>query len=80
MAAGLLCKKGVNQPLGVNYVQKYIKRHPEWRSKYVPSLDKERASAEDPKIIGDWFQLYAKTLKDYNIQPETPIIWMRKGS
>jgi len=79
MATELLRKKGVSKPLGINWVQKYIKRYPELKSKYVPPLDKERASAEDSYIIGEWLEPYARTIKEYNIQLEDNYNMDEKG-
>ena len=41
-----LCEaKGDKKPLGVNWTQKFLRRHPNIKTKYVPPLDKERAAA-----------------------------------
>ena len=60
MAEDLLRAKGDIQPLGKNWVQKFLSRHKEIKTKYIPPLDKERALAQDPQILKDWFELYGR--------------------
>ena len=45
----------------------FLKRHPSIKSVYVPPLDKERAMAEDPKIIDYWFGLFSQVKEQSNI-------------
>ena len=70
MAEDLLRAKGDMKPLGKNWVQSFLGRHREIRSKHVPSLDKERALAENPQILMDWFELYSRTKLQYKVQDE----------
>ena len=63
MAQELLTAKGDNKPIGVNWTQKFLSRHPEIKTAYVPPLDKERAIAQEPAILTEWFELY-QSLKD----------------
>ena len=82
MASKLLKAKGDMEPLGVNWPQHFLSRHPNLRSRFVPSLDKERLVAADPKIIRRYFELFRrkKAEKDihdddvYNIDEKEVII------
>ena len=68
MAEDLLRAKGDIQPLGKNWVQKFLSRHKEIKTKYIPPLDKERALAQDPQILKDWFELYRRIKAQYNVR------------
>ena len=68
MAEDLLRAKGDMQPLGKNWVQKFLSRHKEIKTKYIPPLDKERALAQDPQILKDWFELYGRIKAQYNVR------------
>ena len=68
MANELLLKKGDRKPIGINWPQKFMKRHPSIKSAYIPPLDKERAIAQDPTILQDWFQLYLRVRSEYEVQ------------
>ena len=48
MAEDLLRVKGDIQPLSKNWVQKFLSRHKEIKTKYILPLNKERALAQDP--------------------------------
>jgi hypothetical protein len=62
--------KDNTKDLGSNWVSRYMERHPDLRSRFVPPLDKERALAQEPQIIQDWFKLYSQTREQYNIADE----------
>jgi len=68
MAEDLLRAKGDSKPLGINWTQKFLKRHKQLKTKYIPPLDKERALAQDPYILSDWFQLYQRIKAEFNVQ------------
>ena len=68
MATELLEAKGDKKPLGKNWVQKFLIRHSQIKIIYVPPLDKERAKAQDPNLIRDWFELYHRTKKEFDIR------------
>ena len=71
MAQDILKKKGATiNTVGINWTSKYLARHPELKTKYIPPLDKERALAHDPKIIQGWFELYKKLKIEFNVQDE----------
>lgn len=68
MAQELLIAKGDIGDLGVNWVSRFLDRHPELRSRYVPPLDKERALAKKPDIVQGWSDLFLYTKQKYDIQ------------
>ena len=63
MAQGLLTAKGDKGKIGKNWPQKFLSRHPEIKTAYVLLLDKERAMAQEPAILAEWFELY-RSIKD----------------
>ena len=67
MAQELLCSKGDNDPIGLNWPSKFLHRNPSIKTQYVPALDKERALAEDPKIIAHWFDLFLQLKEQYQV-------------
>ena len=63
MVTEMLEKKGDKKLLGVNWVSKFLRRHPNIKLAYIPPLDKERAMAHEPEILRGWLELY-KRIKD----------------
>lgn len=51
MAQDMLKDKAIYTPLGKNWPQKFLSRHKDIKTKYIPPLDKERALAQDPTIL-----------------------------
>ena len=70
MAKELLNKKGDTEALGINWIQKFLSRHPELKTRYSPPLDKERALAQDPDTLRGWFDLFQQTVNEYQIVNE----------
>ena len=69
-AQELCYAKGDIKALGINWTQKFLRRHPDIKTKYVPPLDEERAAAQDPEILSDWFHLFRKTLDECEVLDE----------
>ena len=69
MATELLRAKGSRELLGVHWQERFFSRFPELKTKYINGLDKNRFSAQDPIIISEWFKLFDKTIKEFNIHP-----------
>ena len=67
MAIELLQAKGDMEELGVHWTDSFLQRHPILKMKFVTGLDKERANAEDPTIIANWFKLFKRTVSTYNV-------------
>jgi hypothetical protein len=70
IAKELLIKKGDDKPVGVNWPQKFVKRHPQIKTVYIPPLDKERAMTQDHDILADWFNLFQSLKKEHEIEIE----------
>ena len=73
MAAELLKKKGDTQSLGIHWGQKFLGRHQQLKTAFVPSLDKKRAMSQDCQILDQWFVLYSKIKTEYSIDESN--IW-----
>ncbi|KAB2098606.1 hypothetical protein AG0111_0g13141 [Alternaria gaisen] len=56
MADKLLQERESN-PVGKNWVDNFIKRTPELRTRWSRPYDHQRATCEDPAIIQRWFDL-----------------------
>ena len=78
-AEELLKARGDCKPLGVNWVQKLLKRHPELESRFIQSMDKERVNAMNYDSVSDWFNLYRGVLGKYQILKEDTYNMDEKG-
>lgn len=56
--------------IGGHWVNRYIKRHPELKSKYTRKYDYQRAKCENPKLIQAWFARVQETIQKYGILAE----------
>ncbi|KAG0153068.1 hypothetical protein PDIDSM_2027 [Penicillium digitatum] len=72
MADLLLQKRGITPVLlvGEKWVYNFVKRHPLLSSRFSKRYNYERAKCEDPKIIGEWFDLVQKTILQFGIDPD----------
>lgn len=70
MATELLRKNENGEDLGVNWVQKFLSRHPELASMFSQPRDKEHPLTYDQGKLTSWFQLYLEVLEQYGFQPE----------
>ena len=73
MADILLATRGQNpppQPVGKNWVSRFINTQPELQMKWNRKFHSQRAKCEDPKIIGPWFKLVEETRQAYGILDE----------
>ena len=53
--------------IGQYQVYRFIKRHPELKSRYNRKYDYQRAKYKDPEIIRAWFLLVRNTIAKYRI-------------
>ena len=67
IANEILLIKDDKTPIGVNWPQKFMSRHPQVMTAYIPPLDKERAMAQDPKVSSGWFDLYLRIKTEYEV-------------
>jgi len=70
IAAELLVKKRDDKSVEINWSQKFLKRHPQIKTAYVPSLDKERAMTQNLNILADWFNLFQSLKEEHEIKIE----------
>jgi transposase-like protein len=72
MANLLLEKRGTTPVLSVGekWVYNFVKRRPLLSSRFSKRYNYERAKCEDPKIIGEWFNLVEKTILQFGIDPD----------
>ncbi|KAJ5273619.1 hypothetical protein N7478_008744 [Penicillium angulare] len=72
MANLLLSARGSTpvQTVGENWVNKYVKRHPQLSTRFSRRYNYERAKCEDTKIIQEWFDLVQKSILENGIDPD----------
>src|SRR5699024_8672333 len=73
--AQLLLSARLSQPphtmiIGGHWINRFIKRHPELKSKYSGRYDYQRAKCEDSKLIKAWFARVQETIEKYGILPK----------
>jgi hypothetical protein len=56
--------------VGVNWASRFVKRKKELTTRFTRKYDYQRALCEDPKLIGDWFELVRNTVAKYGILDE----------
>ena len=68
--AQLLLSARLSQPfhtitIGGHWINRFIKCHPELRSKYSRKYDYQHAKCEDSKLIKAWFARVQETIEKY---------------
>lgn len=56
MAAYLVQKRNLGRKLGKRWLTRFLDRHPELASKFSMRLERQRAYAENPVVIQDYFK------------------------
>ncbi|KJZ69566.1 hypothetical protein HIM_11044 [Hirsutella minnesotensis 3608] len=69
MANLLLSERG-KDPVGENWVRKFVGRHGEIKAKYSRRYDYQRAKCEDPQKIQGWYDRVAATKQKWGILDE----------
>ncbi|XP_044718706.1 tc5 transposase DNA-binding domain-containing protein [Hirsutella rhossiliensis] len=69
MANLLLSERG-KDPVGENWVRKFVGRHGEIKAKYSRRYDYQRAKCEDPQKIQGWYDRVAATKQTWGILDE----------
>jgi hypothetical protein len=70
MADVLLAARGQDpppQPVGKNWVSRFIQSQPELQTKWTRKFNSQRAQCEDPAVIAAWFKLVAETRQTYGV-------------
>jgi hypothetical protein len=62
--------KGDEKPLGASWVSKFLRRHPDLKSKYIFMRDSKRMRAQNPENFKDWTKLYVEKKEKYDIHDE----------
>jgi hypothetical protein len=55
MAASLVAKRASHLPLGRNWLIRFLNRNPELAGRFSNRLDRERAFADNPTTLKDYF-------------------------
>ena len=63
----LLRERGVEESPGVNWPRRFLRRYPQYDSKFPRHLDQERHWNSEPVVINNWFELYDRTCLKYSI-------------
>ena len=69
MANRLLRERG-GKEVGKNWVDRFVQRNPELRTRRSRPYDHQRALCEDPALIKGWFELVQNTKAKYGIVDE----------
>ena len=69
MANRLLRERG-GEEVGKNWVDRFVQRNPELRTRRSRPYDHQRALCEDPALIKGWFELVQNTKAKYGIVDE----------
>ena len=73
MANLLLAKRDASKPsstVGINWVNKFVRRHDTLKTRFSRKYDYQRALCEDPKKIQEWFKLVRETIQEWGIVDE----------
>ena len=73
MADLLLANRDASKPpptVGINWVNKFIRRHDTLKTRFSRKYDYRRALCEDPSKIQEWFELVKRTKQEWGIADE----------
>ena len=65
--------------VGKNWPNNFVKRVPGLKPIFNRKYNYQRAKQEDPRVIGDWFQLMANIKAKYSIQDEDTYNFNKSG-
>lgn len=65
--AGLLLTERGGEPVGQNWVRRFVNRHDDLKACHSRRYDYRRALCEDPAVIQQWFQRVVKTIEKYDV-------------
>lgn len=70
MADCLLASHGTkeNMKVGINWVSRFVKIHPNLDTKYSRPFDYQRAMCQDPNVLISWFDLVHNTMLTYGVE------------
>ncbi len=67
MAKHLMTAKGDLDPLGQHWYKNFLRRHPEFKTRYSRNLNQDRKDAGNHETIQKWFDLYNSTRMEHGI-------------
>jgi hypothetical protein len=79
MAVELLKEKGDNKPLGPNWQSRFLRRHPELKSKISSPRARDRFLAQDHGIFNHWFDLFLEQKEKYCVHDDDVYNMDEKG-
>ena len=79
-AQEIALRRGDTKPIGINWVQNFLKRHPELASRYNRPQEKDRFNNATKDVINHWFDLIQKTVKKHQIAEEDQHNMDERGS
>jgi hypothetical protein len=56
--------------VGINWVDRFLARHPEVKKRISRPISAQRAKCEDPKILREWFNCMKQAIMDHGILDE----------
>ena len=56
-----------SKPIGLHWVNRFLTRYPEYKSRFPRHLEQERHWNTEAKVFEDWFKLYQKTMEEFGI-------------
>jgi hypothetical protein len=68
--ADRLLRERSGKPTGKNWIDNFIKRTPELRTRWSRPYDRQRTACEDPAVIRPWFSLVQSMKAKYSIVDE----------
>lgn len=66
-------------PVGKNWVDRFVNRSGQLRTRWTRSYDDQRKKQEDPEVISAWFKLVADVKAKYGIQNENTYNFDKSG-
>lgn len=80
LATEVLMKRTLTPPyIGVNWVSRFLDRHPSLHSRFSTPKDRERIVAEDAGVFQKWFDLFIGQVGKYKIKPRNIYSMDEKG-
>jgi hypothetical protein len=58
------------EPVGVKWLYNFVRRTPELKTRLTRSMNYRQALSEDPKLVGEWFDVISNTKEKYGICDE----------
>ena len=73
-------RTGSTTKLGDSWMQRFLSRHPELKSRFSTPKDKERVMAENPEVFARWYELFLDMRSKYEITDRNTYNMDEKGA